>query len=180
MSFSINNISKLFVALALSVICTCTALAQEQKEAKEHSPRKASILSAVLPGTGQIYNKKYWKVPLVYAAIGTSVYYIGYNTSEYKSYKKALIARQDNDPNTIDLRYPEMSDDLVERRTEYFRRMRDISYIALAATYILNILDASVDAHLKEFDVKDDLSVSLGGIQQGNTLAPAITIRKRF
>ena len=179
-TISINaKIVNQFLLVLLLLVSVLSANAQKKTE-KDFSPRKASLLSAVIPGAGQIYNKKYWKVPIVFAAVGTSIYYIDYNIKEYNLYKTALIARQDDDPNTVDLKYSGLSDDLVSRRAEYYRRMRDISFIALAATYILNILDASVDAHLKDFDVSDDLTVSLGGIQQGATFAPALTLRKRF
>tara|TARA_R110001592_G_scaffold363109_2_gene680405 strand:+ start:79516 stop:80037 length:522 start_codon:yes stop_codon:yes gene_type:complete len=151
-----------------------------QKTEKEYSPKRASIYSAVVPGAGQFYNKKYWKIPLVWGAIGTSAYYINYNTVEFKSYKNALIARNDDDPGTVDYTYPDLSDELVEANMDYYRRLRDISYFALAASYILNIVDASVDAHLKGFDVKDDLHLGFTSTANKMTLSPGLSLTYHF
>lgn len=147
-----------------------------QRKERVFSPKTASLYSAVVPGAGQIYNRKYWKVPLVYAAVGTSIYFIDFNTRNFKSYKNALIARQDGDSTTVDLKYIGVSDDLVTQNMDYYRRLRDISYFALAASYILNIIDASVDAHLKEFDVSDDLNLSFAPIFIENNLSPGLTL----
>lgn len=160
----------------LAIFLLASTLLLAQKKAREFSPRTASIYSAVVPGAGQIYNKKYWKVPLVFAAIGTSVYYINRNTKEFNSYKRAIILRQDGNPQTVDIQYQNLSDDLIRQNIDFYQRLRDISYFALAASYILNIVDASVDAHLKEFDVSDDLSLSFTPSANKLTLSPGLTL----
>lgn len=127
-----------------------------------HSPVKASILSAVAPGAGQIYNRKYWKAPIVWAGLGVSLYFIQENTREYRRYKDAYIALTDNDPTTIDEFEGRISAAQVLNVTDTYRRWRDLSYIAIGAVYILNIVDASVDAHFVRFDVGRDLSLDIG------------------
>lgn len=151
-----------------------------QKTEREFSPKRASIYSAVVPGAGQFYNKKYWKIPLVWGAVGTSAYYINLNTKEFNSYKNALIARQDDDPSTNDLKYPELSDQQIESDMDFYRRLRDISYFALAASYILNIVDASVDAHLKGFDVNDDLHLGFTPSANKMSLSPGLKLSYNF
>jgi hypothetical protein len=123
-----------------------------------HSPRKATILSAVLPGAGQFYNHKYWKIPVIYAAAGTSIFFISYNQKIYESYRRAYTYRIDGDTNTTDFEYAGLTDETVRSERQRFLRYRDISILALIATYALNIIDANVDAHLFAFDVDDDLS----------------------
>ena len=147
-----------------------------------HSAKKASILSAVAPGAGQIYNRKYWKAPVVWAGLGVSVYFITENTREYRRYKDAYIALTDNDPTTIDEFEGQFSPTQVLNVTDTYRRWRDLSYIAIGAVYILNIVDASVDAHFVRFDVGRDLSLDIGpslplAAQQGIGLKLALAVR---
>ena len=129
---------------------------------ERHSPRKATILSAVVPGAGQIYNRKYWKAPIVWAGIGISYSYIQANTKEYKRYRTAYLALVDDDPATVDEFNGQYDPGEVRRVMEVYQRWRDISYIALAGVYVLNIIDASVDAHFVRFDVSPDLSLNIG------------------
>jgi hypothetical protein len=127
-----------------------------------HSPRKASILSMVAPGAGQIYNRKYWKAPIAWAGLGTCVYFIQENTREYRRYKDAYIAIVDGDPTTTDEFNGRFSSSQVLKVTDTYRRWRDLSYIAFGAVYLLNVVDASVDAHFVRFDVGRDLSAGIG------------------
>lgn len=164
----------------LSIFLLITNIGKAQKQDRVFSPKRASLYSAVVPGAGQFYNKKYWKVPLVWGAIGASAYYINLNTVEFKSYKSAFIARNDDDPTTVDLKYPDLSNELVEANMDFYRRLRDISYFALAASYILNIVDASVDAHLKDFDVVDDLNVSFTPSANKLSISPGVSLTYHF
>lgn len=129
---------------------------------QRHSPRKASILSAVAPGGGQIYNRKYWKAPIVWAGLGTAVYFINDNTREYKRYRTAYLALVDGDPNTVDEFNGQFSPEQVLEVTDTYRRWRDLSYIAFGLVYMLNVVDASVDAHFVRFDVGRDLTMGVG------------------
>ncbi len=128
------------------------------------SPKKALILTAVLPGLGQIYNKKYWKLPIVYGGVGSMVWLIIYNNREYNRYKTALKYRDDDDPETIDEFSNEDGVELVPDSSLKLSRNaalknRELSYIGLAFSYILTGVDAFVDAHLLGFDVSDDLTL---------------------
>ena len=127
--------------------------------ARVHSVRKATILSTILPGAGQVYNRKYWKVPLVYAALGATVYYINYNNKNYQQYNDALIRRYDSD-NTNEL-FTEISNDNLRILSDGYRRIRDLSFAAATIVYVLNIIDAHVDAHLYTFNVSDDLTLKV-------------------
>jgi len=122
------------------------------------SPKKAAMLSAAFPGLGQVYNKKYWKVPIIYAGLLTSVYYINDNNIKYKQYKDAYIIRMDNNPNTMDDYVGEYSNGDLIILKDFYRRNREISILCFVGTYILNIVDASVDAHLFDYDISDDIS----------------------
>jgi hypothetical protein len=127
---------------------------------KLHSPKVATIMSACLPGLGQVYNKKYWKVPLIYAGFGTIGYFAITNGDKYKKFETAYIYRIDNDSTTNDNVFIGYSTEDIKIRKDYYRRNRDLSYIIGVIWYILNIFDASVDAHLFYFNVNDDLSLN--------------------
>ncbi|MBL7963448.1 MAG: hypothetical protein JNM31_06350 [Flavobacteriales bacterium] len=127
-----------------------------------HSPKRAAIYSALLPGAGQVYNRKYWKVPIVWGGLGLSYYFIRENSSQYQRYRDAYIAVSDNDPNTTDEFNGQYSASSLFETAETYRRWRDLSYIAIGLVYALNVMDATVDAHFVRFDVGSDLSLKLG------------------
>lgn len=132
-----------------------------------HSPRKATIRSAIIPGWGQIYNKKYWKVPLVYGALGTTVGVFAYNIKWYNrtryAYKIAYQIQQGFGDNGKDKVYPELvpllsyPESLKSYRNQ-FRQSVDYSVLFFLLAWGLNVVDATVDGHLKDFNVDDDLS----------------------
>ena len=124
------------------------------------SPGKAAILSSTLPGLGQIYNKKYWKVPIIYAGLLTSAYYINDNNIQYKRYKDAYLKRLDNNPDNDDFVGEYSSGDLLILK-DFYRRNREISILCFVGTYIINVLDASVDAHLFDYDISEDISLQI-------------------
>lgn len=129
---------------------------------KPHSPNKAAIYSAVLPGLGQGYNKKYWKIPIVYAGFGVLTYFIVSNAKEYRKYKEAYTYVANGDSTGINNDYVGKYDEqqLLDGK-DYHRRNMELSYIITGLWYILNIVDASVDAHFFDYDVSDDLSIKL-------------------
>lgn len=134
-----------------------------QSYAKRYSPRKAILYAAVLPGLGQVYNKKYWKLPLVYGGFYAIGYYINrYNNlfTEYKGYLFYNLEnnlRGDNDENpTINLTTGQLRT-IVDKA----RRERDFMIILLGGMYLLQMVDAHVDSHLKEFDLNPNLQVSI-------------------
>ena len=122
-----------------------------------HNPTKAVILSAVLPGAGQIYNKRIWKAALFWAGLGASIYAIHFNETEMMKYRGAYIDRQNGIPDD----YPFYTDDQLEVLNSYYRRNRDLSILITTGVYFLNILDAYVDAKLVDFEVSDDLSLRI-------------------
>jgi len=135
---------------------------------KKHSPKLAGALSAAVPGLGQIYNKKYWKVPLIYVGAGALLFAINHNASRYATYKNAYSLRIDGDTNTIDLfdiqlenNEPKYTEASLLNLKDYYRRNRDISYIFMGVLYMLNIVDAAVDAHFYGYKISDDLSLEL-------------------
>jgi hypothetical protein len=135
-------------------------------------PKKATMLSAAIPGAGQIYNGQWWKVPILYAGIGTMGYFIYWNNNSYVRYRNAYIDFVDDDPSTTryELLYPtedyEITDDTwfeqtIENRRDNYRRDRDFLIICMVGIYALNVIEANVAAHLHDFDVSDDLSMQV-------------------
>ncbi|MBN2746502.1 MAG: hypothetical protein JXR34_07225 [Bacteroidales bacterium] len=125
-----------------------------------HSAKKAGWMSAALPGLGQVYNKKYWKVPIVYAALGTTTYFIIDNNKKYQNYRQAYANRLDSDTlnDTEFMAYK--TEDLRELKN-YYWRYRDLNAFLFVGIWMLNILDAVVDAHLYTFDIGNNLSMRI-------------------
>ena len=118
------------------------------------APAKAAFYSAVLPGLGQAYNRQYWEIPLVYASIGTGSYFYLTNNNEYKRYRQAYFDRQ----NGLQDEFPQYTENVLITAQEYYRRQRDTAMLLTILAYMLNIIDANVSAHLKQWNVNDDLS----------------------
>ena len=125
------------------------------------SPKKAAIYSAILPGTGQVYTKKYWKVPIIYAGILSSAYYINENNKKYNLYKSAAINSINNNSSNQIVNGNDYSYSELKILKDYYRRNREISYFSFIAVYVLNVVDASVGAHLYHFNVSDDISLNI-------------------
>lgn len=125
------------------------------------SPSKAAFYSAVFPGMGQIYNKKYWKAPIVWAAMGTSTSIYLFNNSEYKRYRRAFRQREAGlqDEFTLDGGLELISRDGLISAQRTLRNNRDLSLISTVLIYVLQIVEASVNAHLLQFDTGQNLSV---------------------
>ena len=145
-----------------------TSTQQTSPKAKEidslsllHSPRKATLYSAILPGLGQAYNKKYWKVPVIYGAFALTGYFIHYNNVRYHKYNDELIARDKNDSASLNPNLINLDNDAIKSASDDFRRYRDLDIILMGLIYVLNIVDAHVDAHLFYFNVDDNLSLQL-------------------
>ncbi len=121
------------------------------------APSKAAFYSAVLPGLGQAYNKSYWKIPLVYGGMGLSMYYYSYNNKEYNRYRSAykdLLAGRD-----LTGELENFDTDRLIRAQRFHQRNRDLSLLITVGIYILNIVDANVDAHLMQFNVNENLTL---------------------
>lgn len=128
-----------------------------------HSPAQAAWFSAVCPGLGQMYNKKWWKLPIVYGALGGAIYFLLYSQNEYVKARdsyRALVLPQPN-PYQVHPDYQGYGPYEIKSFRDYFRQNRDYAILATAGVYVLQILDATVDAHLRTFDVSDKLSLRL-------------------
>ncbi len=155
----------IFVFIINTLFLTSVYSQEEQQEKNSdttnlHSPKKAAKLSAVCPGLGQFYNKKYWKIPVIYTGAGVLTYFAINNNKSYNKYKTAYALRTDGDSTTID-DSPYYSDIGLLTLRDYYRKNLEVTVILSAALYILNIVDAAVDAHLYDFDVSDDLSMKI-------------------
>lgn len=129
--------------------------------AENHSVSKATWLSIALPGAGQFYNKAYWKMPIVYAGIGTCVYFAIDNHTRYRRYLDAFFLRIDSTDTTPDRYLGIYSErELVELQNIY-RDWRDLSIIIGSLVWVLNVIDAHVDAHLYYYNVNDDLALKV-------------------
>ena len=127
---------------------------------KSKNVKKASLYSAIIPGAGQIYTEKYWKIPIIYSGLIASAYYIKQNNHQYKLYRSTYLNRINNDNNTDQFQGEYSNQDLVTL-TDFYRRNREVSTLLFTLTYLLNIIDASVSAHLFSFDVSEDLSMNI-------------------
>ena len=121
--------------------------------------KKITLMSTICPGLGQVYNKKYWKIPVIYSALGGSIYYYIKNNNRYHKYQSAYIAENDNNINTIN--HSGYSTSNLITLQDYYRNQRDVSGLLFLLTYCLNIIDASVDAHITNYNVNDNLSLYL-------------------
>lgn len=146
-------------------------------QSTEHSPARAAMLSAAIPGLGQIYNKKYWKLPIVYGAFVGLAYYYNYSNDRYKLYRNAyydakiggfynqeIIDYIISQPQGLDLSEEGVNSARIEefrKKKETFRKYRENSILYLVGAYLINIVDANVDAYFLKFNVNKDLTVKL-------------------
>ena len=138
---------------------------------KKHSPKKAAIMSAIVPGLGQVYNKKYWKLPIVYGAYTAGAYFLYNNNKEYIKFREAYKQRIDDKEGNETL-LPEYATEDLQILKNYYWKNRDLSFMILIGIHVLNILDATVDAHLFYFDISDDLTFEIKPSVQ-NTIYPS-------
>ena len=137
------------------------------------NPKRALWLALVIPGGGQIYNRKYWKLPLIYGGFMGCIYALSWNNSMYKDYSQAYIDLMDNDPNTqsynqflhlgnsINDSNKKQYEDIFKKRRDKYRRWRDLSFFVMLGVYALSVIDAYVDAELSVFDISKDLSMKV-------------------
>lgn len=142
------------------------------KKAFVPNPQRALWLSLVLPGAGQIYNRKYWKLPILYGGFLGCAYALMWNQQMYRDYSQAYLDIMDDDPNTnsyLDMLPPryditgreEQFKNIFKRKKDFYRRYRDLSAFCFVGVYLLSVIDAYVDAQLSEFDITPDLSLSV-------------------
>lgn len=144
---------------------TIEEVSYEKKRINPLAPSKAAFYSAIFPGLGQVYNKRYWKAPLVWGAIGTGIYVYSFNNTEYNRARDAFKRRRAgfNDDEFYDINGdgsgPDISLEALQDAQEARQRDRDLALLITIALYAFNIIDANVDAHLKQYNVDDNLSI---------------------
>lgn len=159
--------------LSDSLLAQSIAKAQQQvQKAFVPKPTKALWLSLVLPGAGQIYNRKYWKLPIIYGGFLGCAYALTWNQMMYRDYSQAYLDIMDDDPNTksyLDMLPPryditgreDQFKKIFKRKKDFYRRYRDLSAFCFIGVYLLSVVDAYVDAQLSEFDISPDLSMKV-------------------
>lgn len=135
-------------------------------------PKRATWLALLIPGGGQIYNRKYWKLPIVYGGFVGCAYALSWNNQMYSDYSQAYLDLMDDDPNTDtykDFLPPNYKiegnesqlENIFKRKKDYYRRYRDLSIFCFIAVYALSVIDAYVDAELSNFDISKDISLKV-------------------
>jgi uncharacterized protein DUF5683 len=123
------------------------------------APSKAAFYSALVPGLGQIYNKKYWKAPIVYIGLGAGIYFYADNNKKYHRFRDEYKKRLNGTADPNDPYFSRLDNSRLIDGQKFYQRNRDLSAFITAAIYILNIVDANVDAHLMQFNVNENLTV---------------------
>ncbi|MBO7134683.1 MAG: hypothetical protein J6W06_11085 [Bacteroidales bacterium] len=149
----------LVALLALATLCANAQVdtisrSKAKENEKIHSPKTATLL-AIIPGAGQAYNRKYWKMPIVYATMGTCIYFVASSQKQFKRFKTAYMQR---DAGETDEFYGQLSKEAIMNNMDSKRTLRDYMFAGALLIYALQIIDANVDAHLFYFDVGDNLS----------------------
>lgn len=143
-----------------------------KKKLFQPNPKKAGMYSSILPGLGQAYNRQYWKVPVVYAILGTAGYFIAYNYNQYSSYRQAYIYSIDGDaatdPASVGERYGLYDASDLQRLQDSYKKDLDIIVLLTSVGYALQIMDAVASAHLKNFDISRDISMQMKPVIQNN------------
>lgn len=165
-------LKRVLILLLMSFVAMFNLNAQEESVVvKKHNPKRATIYSAVLPGLGQAYNKKYWKIPIVYAGIGTIYYFADMNGDYYRDFRDAYDYQSgintDVSEEAMEYAGKYSANNLITLRDSY-RRSMELSWIIMALWYGINIIDASVDAHFFEYDIGDDLTLKVEPVIQTN------------
>ena len=162
-------IRSFYIALVIFLLGSSSLFAQTQieqglivsdtikkSEINPLAPAKAAFYSAVFPGMGQVYNKKYWKLPLVYGALGTTIYFYISNNKKYHQYRDAYKRRLEG---FTDDSYTYLDNSRLISAQKFYQKNRDLSALLTGLFYVLNIVDANVDAHLMQFNVNDKLTL---------------------
>lgn len=129
------------------------------------NPKKAGLYSAIFPGAGQLYNRQYWKLPVIYVGVGAAVYFIQFNSKKYQTYRRAYIASIEGKPNEFSGVYDQAA---LKQLQDGYKRYLDMTFLFTALGYTLQVIDAVVFAHLKNFDVSRDISIRMQPVADPN------------
>jgi hypothetical protein len=158
-------------------------IADTSKKVKPHDPRIATKRSAMLPGWGQAYNGRYWKIPIVWGALGTCVGFFVYNRSEYVAARDAYRNKLDNNAANDDLikaKFRRVEPESIRLYRNGVRQNVDYSVLAFLVCWGLNVVDATVDGHLKEFNVNENLSMRINPSYIPQTRQTGVSVMMRF
>ncbi len=170
---------------SVMVVEDASEIVKKEREERDWStwrpnPQRALWLALVFPGGGQIYNRKYWKLPIVYGGFMGCVYALSWNNMMYRDYQQAYLDIMDDDPNTasynkflhlgrqIDSTNIDRYKKIFKSRKDKYRRWRDLSFFVMVGVYAISVIDAYVDAELSEFDISKDLSMKVRPTIMGN------------
>jgi hypothetical protein len=166
-----REIDSVKTALGQEGIFLRDSIIEKRKPINPLAPSKAAFYSAMLPGLGQIYNKRYWKVPIVYAALGTGISIYLFNNDKYVRFRSAFKSRlagfntdefwNFRNPGGPLPATPDLPTTALQDGQERYQRDRDLSLLVTIVIYALNVVDANVDAHLKQFNVDEDLGLDV-------------------
>ena len=180
------------IILYLLIISNTNCFSQSNDTlVKDKFTYRSTILSSILPGSGQIHNNKikpvilnnrlWWKLPIIYGGLGTATYLIKFNHQEFTTIKDERVSRQNGN---LPMNYVTYSSDQLKLIQNQYRRLRDFSIISLLGVYLLQIIDANVESHLFLFDISDNLSFNLKPLNQKNVvsnyLIPQFTVNFKF
>jgi hypothetical protein len=189
MPLSLRMVICLFISFITMI--PARALSQEMplktvKEPVKHSTARAAVYSAVLPGLGQGYNKKYWKIPVIYAGFAVFGYFVYTNNKEFQTFKDAYIYTANGDTSYNDNPYiGKYTQTQLKEGMDFYERNRDLSIILGCLWYTLNILEAYVDAHFFNYDISDDITMHISPSAVNNPVsafqpAPGIKVSFKF
>lgn len=152
-----------------------------EQRAYQPKPKKSALYSAIFPGIGQINNRQYWKVPVVYAGVGVAAYFLVENTRQYRRYRKAYVERLSN-PNYQD-EFSELYANnpnlptLLKNNQDQYKKWLDMTYLYTGVGYLLQIVDALAFAHLKNFDISQDISLRFETVTHPNGAGVGFVMR---
>lgn len=155
------------------------SLKRDSSIEKRFNPKVATLRSAILPGWGQFYNKKYWKIPIVYGALGITAGVFFYNLKNYKLLRQAVIYRASGtsaDSMRVAAEFRDLPTDFLRQNRNIFRQNIDYSVLVFLGFWVLNIVDANVDANLKAFDVSPDIGMRIKPGFNNNSFNPGVSL----
>jgi hypothetical protein len=150
------------------MIADTVKVAIKPRQPWEPKPKRAGLYSAIFPGGGQIYNRQYWKLPIVYGALGAGAYLIRYNLDNYQQYRRSYIYSIDNDPSTFNSETDRYTREQLKDIQDDYRKDADVAILLTAVGYALHIMDAVASAHLRNFDISRDISLQMKPMLHNN------------